>query len=66
MTTTEILEADLERAERKKSELFSREWAVSNISTLSSKSHEDIALSFVGTNILHHVSNEEQQIEEQL
>jgi len=69
MSATEILEADLERDERRKSELFRREWAVLNVSTLSSKSgfvqNKDLALSFVGPNILHHVSNEEQQIEEQ-
>ena len=60
MNATEILEANLERDERRKSEPFRREWAVSNISTLPSKSgfvqNEGIALSFVGTNILHHVS----------
>ena len=63
MTTTEILEADLERDERRKSEPFRRECAVLNVSTLSSKSgfvqNEDLALHFVGPNILHHVSNEE-------
>ena len=60
MSATEILEADLERDERRKSKPFRREWAVSNVSTLSSKSdfvqNENIALSFVGTNILHHES----------
>ena len=66
MNATEILEADLERDERRKSEPFRREWAVSNVSTLSSKSGfvqtEDIALFFVGTNILHHVSKEEDKV----
>jgi len=66
MSATEILEADLERDERRKSEPFRREWAVSNVSTLSSKSsfvqNEDIALFFVGTNILHHVSKEEDKV----
>ena len=66
MSATEILEADLERDERRKSEPFRREWVVSNISTLSSKSdfvqNEDIALPFVGTNILHHVSKEEDKV----
>ena len=38
MNATEILEADLERDERRKSDLFRREWAISNVSTLSSKS----------------------------
>ena len=66
MNATEILEADLERDERRKSDLFRREWAISNVSTLSSKSgfvqNEDIALPFVGTNILHHVSKEEDKV----
>ena len=65
MTATEILEADLERGERRKSEPFRREWAVSNVSTLPSKSgfvqNEDIALSFVGCNILHHESKKIEQ-----
>ena len=60
MNANEILEVDLERDEKRKSEPFRREWAVSNVSTLSSKSgfvqNEGIALSFVGTNILHRVS----------
>jgi len=63
---TKILEAGLERDERRKSEPFRREWAVSNVSTLSSKSgfvqNEDMALSFVGTNILHHVSKKEDKV----
>ena len=66
MNATEILEADLERDERRKSEPFRREWAVSNVSTVSSKSgfvqNEDIALSFVGTNILQHVSKKEDKV----
>ena len=66
MSATEILEADLERDERRKSDLFRREWAISNVSTLSSKSgfvqNGDIALSFVATNILHHISKEEDKV----
>ena len=66
MTTTEILEADLERAERKKSEPFRREWDVSNVATPSSKSdflqNGDIALSFVRTNILQHESKKEDKM----
>ena len=66
MSATEILEADLERDERRKSEPFRREWAVSNVSTLPSKSsfvqNKDIALSFVGTNILHHMSKKEDKM----
>ena len=66
MSTTEILEADFERDERRKSEPFRREWAVSNVSTLPSKSsfvqNKDIALSFVGTNILQHVSKKEDTV----
>ena len=65
MNATEILEANLERDKRRKSEPFGRERAVSNISTLPSKSsfvqNKDIALSFVGTNILHHISKEEER-----
>ena len=38
MNATEILEANLERDERRKSEPFRREWDVSNVSTFSYKS----------------------------
>ena len=38
MNATEILQDDLERAERRKTEPSRREWAISYVSTLSSKS----------------------------
>ena len=38
MNTTEILQDDLERAERRKTEPSRREWVISYVSTLSSKS----------------------------
>jgi len=38
MNATEILQDDLERAERRKTEPYRREWAISYVSTLSSKS----------------------------
>ena len=48
MNANEILEVDLERDEKRKSEPFRREWAISNVSTLSSKSgfvqNEDIVV----------------------
>ena len=63
MNATEILEADLERAERRKNEPFRKEWIISDVTVPSSKSdfvqNEDIDLSSVGTNILQHVSKKE-------
>ena len=60
MTATEILEADLERAERRKNEPFRKEWIISDVTLASTKydilQNEDIPLSFVGTNTLQHVS----------
>ena len=56
MNATEILEADLERAEKRKNEPFRKEWIILGVKVSSSKSdfvqNEDIALPFVGTNIL--------------
>ena len=56
MNATKILEADLERAERRKNEPFRKEWIISDVTVPSFKSdfvqNKDIALSSVGTNIL--------------
>ena len=66
MTATEILEADLERAERRKNEPFRKEWIISDVTVPSSKSDfvqiKDIALSSVGPNILQHVSKTEDKV----
>ena len=62
MTAAEILREDLMRAERRKNEPFRREWAVSNVATLSSKSellYDTFVLPPVGTNILQLVHKEE-------
>ena len=56
LTTAEILEADLQRAERRKNEPFRKEWVVLDGTTNSSNSeflqNDDIVLPIVGTNIL--------------
>ena len=62
MTAAEMLREDLMRAERRKNEPFRREWAVSNVATLSSKSellYDTFVLPPVGTNILQLVHKEE-------
>ena len=65
MTTAEILRDDLMRAERRKNEPFRREWAISNVATLSSKPEllkDNFVLPLVGTNILQHVHKEEDNV----
>ena len=62
MTAAEILREDLMRAEGRKNEPFRREWAVSNVATLSSKSellYDTFVLPPVGTNILQPIHKEE-------
>jgi len=66
MTAIEILEANLERAERRKHGPFRKEWIISDVTVPSSKSNfvqnKDIALSSIGTNILQHVSKKEDKV----
>ena len=66
MNAAEILEADLDRAKRRKNEPFRKEWIILDVTVPSSKSdfvqNEDIALSSVGTNILQHVSKKENKV----
>jgi len=62
MTAAEILREDLMGAERRKSEPFRKEWAVSNVAIFSSKSEllqDNFVLPLVGTNILQPVHEEE-------
>jgi len=62
MTAAEILREDLMGAERRKSEPFRKEWAVSNVAIFSSKSEllqDNFVLPLVGTNILQPVHKEE-------
>ena len=68
MNAAEILEADLDRAKRRKNEPFRKEWPVLDGTTNSYKSKSDfvqneyIVLSCVGTNILQHVSKKEDKV----
>ena len=62
ITAAEILREDLMGAERRKSEPFRKEWAVSNVAIFSSKSEllqDNFVLPLVGTNILQPVHKEE-------
>ena len=65
MNATEILQDDLERAERRKSKPFRREWAILSVATLSFKSEllqDNFVLPLVGTNILQLVHKEHNNI----
>jgi hypothetical protein len=68
MTTAQILREDLIRAERRMNEPFRKEWVISNVTIPSSRSdflqNGDITLPLVGTNILQHVSKNEDKVTE--
>ena len=63
MTAAEILEEDQQRLERRKNEPFRKEWTVSNVATLPSKSElledEHISLPLVATNTFEHLHKED-------
>jgi hypothetical protein len=69
LTIAEILEADLQREERRKNEPFRKEWVVFNDTRNSSKheflQNDDIVLPIIGTDTLQRVHNEDDHTKEQ-